>query len=60
MGTPDLGLRNRMIRILDTRGCTGVDFGVADGKPIYAAGDGVVEQSGWAGGYGPFVLIRHN
>jgi murein DD-endopeptidase MepM/ murein hydrolase activator NlpD len=38
----------------------GVDFGVPTGTPIYAAGEGVVEQSGWAGGYGRFVLLRHN
>lgn len=43
-----------------TRMHKGVDFGVPMGTPIFAAGDGVVEQAGWAGGYGRFVLIRHN
>jgi murein DD-endopeptidase MepM/ murein hydrolase activator NlpD len=38
----------------------GVDFGASAGTPIYAAGDGVVEQMGWNGSYGKFVLIRHN
>jgi murein DD-endopeptidase MepM/ murein hydrolase activator NlpD len=43
-----------------TRMHKGVDFGAPTGAPIYAAGDGVVEVSGWAGGYGRFVKIRHN
>jgi murein DD-endopeptidase MepM/ murein hydrolase activator NlpD len=43
-----------------TRMHKGVDFGVPTGTPIYAAGDGVVEFSGWAGGYGRFVKIKHN
>lgn len=38
----------------------GVDFGAAEGTPIMAAGDGVVEQAGPANGYGNFVLLRHN
>lgn len=38
----------------------GVDFGGATGTPIMAAGDGTVEFKGWKGGYGNFVLIRHN
>jgi murein DD-endopeptidase MepM/ murein hydrolase activator NlpD len=43
-----------------TRMHKGVDFGVPTGTPIYAAGDGVIEFSGWAGGYGRFVKIKHN
>jgi murein DD-endopeptidase MepM/ murein hydrolase activator NlpD len=55
------GFGMRMHPILGyTRMHKGVDFGVPMGTPIYAAGDGVVEQAGWAGGYGRFVLIRHN
>jgi murein DD-endopeptidase MepM/ murein hydrolase activator NlpD len=38
----------------------GVDFGASTGTPIMAAGDGVVKQRGWSGGYGNFVLIQHN
>lgn len=38
----------------------GVDFGAGTGVPIMAAGDGVVKQKGWVGGYGNFVLIQHN
>ncbi len=38
----------------------GVDFAAPTGTPIYAAGDGVIEYVGWAGGYGNFIRIRHN
>lgn len=38
----------------------GVDFGAATGTPIMAAGDGVVQFKGWKGGYGNFVVIKHN
>jgi murein DD-endopeptidase MepM/ murein hydrolase activator NlpD len=38
---------------------TGVDLASPQGTPIYAAGDGVVERSGWVSGYGNFVEIRH-
>lgn len=38
----------------------GVDFAASTGTPIYAAGDGVIEMAGRRGGYGNYVLIRHN
>lgn len=37
----------------------GVDFGSPIGAPIYAAGDGVVEQAGWYSSYGRYVKLRH-
>ncbi|MEM6836347.1 MAG: peptidoglycan DD-metalloendopeptidase family protein [Cyanobacteria bacterium P01_C01_bin.120] len=38
----------------------GVDIAGPVGTPIYAAGSGVVERSGWnSGGYGNLVDIRH-
>lgn len=37
----------------------GVDFAAPTGTPIYAAGDGLVEQAGTFGGYGYYVRIRH-
>nr|WP_246338298.1 peptidoglycan DD-metalloendopeptidase family protein [Azospirillum oleiclasticum] len=38
----------------------GVDFGAPTGTPIYAAGNGVVEEAGAKGAYGQYVRIRHN
>ncbi|WP_164547105.1 MULTISPECIES: M23 family metallopeptidase [unclassified Mesorhizobium] len=38
---------------------TGVDWSAAIGTPIIAAGNGVVEKAGWAGGYGKQIIIRH-
>lgn len=37
----------------------GLDIADAQGTPIRATADGVVERAGWAGGYGNMVLIRH-
>ncbi len=37
----------------------GVDWAAPRGTPIMAAGNGTVEKSGWASGYGNFTLIRH-
>ena len=38
----------------------GVDFAAPRGTPIYAAGDGVIEQAGRKGSYGNYIRIRHN
>lgn len=38
----------------------GVDFGAATGTPIFAAGSGIVEDLGFKGSYGRFILLRHN
>jgi murein DD-endopeptidase MepM/ murein hydrolase activator NlpD len=38
---------------------TGVDWGSAMGTPIFAAGNGVIEQAGWEGGYGKYIRIHH-
>ena len=37
----------------------GVDFGAPIGTPIYAAGDGVIQQLGPFSGYGNYVRIKH-
>jgi len=37
----------------------GIDFAAPTGTPIRAAADGVIDFSGWKGGYGNFVTIRH-
>jgi len=42
-----------------TRMHPGIDFGAPKGTPVYAAGDGVVAESRWAGGYGNWVKINH-
>lgn len=43
-----------------TRAHQGVDYAADVGTPIRAVGEGVVEKSGWNGGSGNFVKIRHN
>ena len=43
-----------------TRMHQGIDFGVPIGTPVYAAGDGVVEEARWAGGYGRWMKLKHS
>ncbi|WP_195178174.1 M23 family metallopeptidase [Mesorhizobium sp. INR15] len=38
---------------------TGVDWAAPIGTPIIAAGNGIIEKVGWAGGYGKQIIIRH-
>ena len=38
---------------------TGVDWGAPFGTPIFAAGNGEMEEIGLKGGYGKYVRIRH-
>ncbi len=38
----------------------GVDFAVALGTPVYAAGDGTVEIAGRKGAYGNYIRVKHN
>ncbi len=38
----------------------GVDFAAPVGTPIFAAGNGVVEEIGWKGAYGKYIRLRHN
>ena len=38
----------------------GVDFIAKAGTPVYAMGDGVVEEIGRMGGYGKIIEIRHS
>jgi len=38
----------------------GIDFGVGSGTPVIAAGDGVVKEVRWNGGYGRWVKIQHS
>lgn len=42
-----------------TRMHKGIDFAVPSGTPVMAAGSGVVQKDGWAGGYGNFLLLNH-
>ena len=39
---------------------TGIDFAAPIGTPIQAAGDGIVQDAKWWGGYGRWVRISHN
>ncbi len=38
---------------------TGVDWAAPFGTPIFAAGNGVIDEIGLKGGYGKYVRIRH-
>ena len=38
----------------------GVDFAAPRGTPVFAAGDGTIEQVGREGNYGKYIRIRHN
>jgi len=67
LSTPVYGARisstfgMRMHPILGfTKMHTGIDFAAPTGTPIMAAGDGVVEDAKWWGGYGRWVRLRHN
>ena len=38
---------------------SGLDIGGAQGAPIWAAHDGIVQLAGWNGGYGNTVILAH-
>jgi len=38
---------------------TGTDYGAPAGTPVRTVADGVVTFSGWKGGYGNYVVVRH-
>ncbi len=38
----------------------GIDYAAPTGTPVSALGDGVVKFVGWRGGFGKFIVIKHN
>jgi murein DD-endopeptidase MepM/ murein hydrolase activator NlpD len=38
----------------------GIDFAASTGTPIFASGDGTIVKIGRNGGYGNYILLRHN
>ncbi|CAM3797502.1 OapA family protein [Parendozoicomonas haliclonae] len=51
---------NRLHPVFKTkRPHRGVDYAAPTGTPIKAAGDGVIQFSGWKNGYGNVVYIKH-
>ncbi len=38
----------------------GVDYGAAQGTPVYAVNAGIVSFAGWQKGYGNYVCIKHD
>ena len=57
--TSRFGLRNHPI-LGYSRMHRGIDFGAPTGTPVYAAGNGILEEAGRHSGYGNYVRIRHN
>lgn len=45
---------------IGSRNHKGIDIGAPRGTPVYAADGGTVTYSGWMGGYGYVVVIKHN
>ncbi|MCP2041272.1 murein DD-endopeptidase MepM/ murein hydrolase activator NlpD [Neisseria sp. HSC-16F19] len=39
---------------------TGIDYAAPTGTPIVAPSEGVVEETGYKGGYGHTIVLRHN
>lgn len=58
IGSPFAPLRRHPITG-ELRPHYGTDFRAPRGTPVYAAGDGTVEFSGWGRGYGRMVKLRH-
>jgi murein DD-endopeptidase MepM/ murein hydrolase activator NlpD len=57
--TSGFGMRRHPI-LRFARMHSGIDFGARYGTPIAAAADGEVAATGWAGGYGRQVQVRHH
>jgi murein DD-endopeptidase MepM/ murein hydrolase activator NlpD len=38
----------------------GIDFGAPKGTPIFAAGNGTIEDIEWKNGFGNYIKLRHN
>lgn len=57
--TSGFGMRNHPI-LGYSKMHQGMDFGAPTGTPIYAAGNGTVEEAGGKGSYGNYVRLRHN
>ncbi|CAK0768112.1 murein DD-endopeptidase [Azospirillaceae bacterium] len=57
--TSGFGLRHHPI-LGYTKMHQGVDFSASTGTPIYAAGNGLIEELGPKNGYGNYIRIRHN
>jgi murein DD-endopeptidase MepM/ murein hydrolase activator NlpD len=56
--TSGFGLRRHPL-LLTAKMHTGVDWATAQGTPIMAAGNGVIEEAGAKGEYGNYIRIRH-
>lgn len=52
------GMRRHPIRGTRTMH-NGVDWGASRGTPILAAGNGIVAEAQWKGGYGRWIKLRH-
>ena len=57
--TSPFGLRDNSMHPGISKNHKGIDYGMPEGSPVYAAAEGVVKEVGNGTGYGTFVLIKH-
>jgi murein DD-endopeptidase MepM/ murein hydrolase activator NlpD len=57
--TSPFGVRDNSMHPGISKNHKGIDYGVPEGSPVYAAADGVVKEVGNGTGWGTFVLLKH-
>ncbi len=57
--TSSYGMRSHPV-LGGRRAHLGTDYGAPHGTPVRSVADGMVVFSGWRGGYGNYVIVRHD